>query len=131
MANNYKKELKKKLSSLDKKISVSRKQLKVITKENKQVKGACKAEYILASLEKEREITVYLCSAVEACCVAENGSRAKLYNKTLKGDVKNYNSLAKDWKKITGQKLPTADVSMGDCIIAGKEYQPIAKIALA
>lgn len=131
MAINNKKELKKKLSSLDKKISVSRRQLKVITKENKQVKGTYKAEYIMASLEKEREITVYLCEAVEACCVVGVGSKAKSYNKSLKRDVKSYNSLAKDWKKITGQKLPTADVSMGDCIIAGKEYQPISKIALA
>ena len=128
MAN---KELKAKLKSLENKISVSRKQLKVITKEKKEVKGADQAQYILASLEKEREITVYLCAAVEACCVGGNASKAKLYNKTLKGDIKNYNKLAAAWKKITNQKLPTADMSMGDCIIAGKEYQPIAKVALS
>ena len=128
---NTKKELKAKLKSLDNKIAVSRKQLKVITKEMKGYKKDAQAEYIMASLEKEREISTYLCAAIEACCVAANGAKAKKYNKALKRDVKNYNKLAAAWKKITGQKLPTADVSMGDCIIAGKEYQPIAKIALA
>ena len=128
---NTKKELKAKLNSLDKKVAVSRKQLKVITKEMKGYKKDAQAEYIMASLEKEREISTYLCVAIEACCVAANGSKAKKYNNALKKDVKNYNKLAAAWKKITGQKLPTADVSMGDCIIAGKEYQPIAKIAMA
>ena len=128
---NTKKELKAKLKSLDKKVAVSRKQLKVITKEKKAYKGTNQAEYIMASLEKEREITTYLCAAIEACCVAGNGSKAKKYNGTLKKDVKNYNKLAAAWKKITNQKLPTADVSMGDCIITGKEYQPIAKVALS
>ena len=128
---NTKKELKAKLKSLDNKVAVSRKQLKVITKEMKGYKKDAQAEYIMASLEKEREISTYLCVAIEACCVAANGSKAKKYNNALKKDVKNYNKLAAAWKKITGQKLPTADVSMGDCIIAGKEYQPIAKIAMA
>ena len=126
-----KKELKDYLAISTKRIKASEKQLKTVLKAKKGAENSNeKASCVLAALAAEKSLVDELSETLDTCCAAQNKGKIRKYKKELKSELKGYNTLTKEWKKITGQKLPMADVAIPEYIIAGKEYQPLPNITL-
>ena len=124
-----KKEIKLRVSLSEKRIEAFRHQLND-TRDFKRCETKLqKAELVMSCIGVEKAIIDELCEILDVCVVANSSRYIGKMEKELRGEIKKYNDLIKEWKKLTKQKLPTADTSIPDYIISGREYFPIPEIS--
>ena len=124
-----KKELKLRMSLSEKRVEALMAQLKDAREFKRCETKLERAELVMSSIGTEKLIIDELCEKLDVCVTAKNNRYIIKTEKELRAEIKNYNELIKEWKKLTKQKLPTADTSIPDYIISGKEYFPIPEIS--
>ena len=124
-----KKEIKLRISLSEKRVDALKSQL-ADSRELKRCETKLeRAELVMSSIGTEKLIIDELCEMLDVCVTAKSNRHIIKTEKELRAEIKKYNDLIKEWKKLTKQKLPTADTSIPDYIISGREYFPIPEIS--
>ena len=124
-----KKEIKLRISLSEKRVDALKAQLKDAREFKKCETKLERAELVMSSIGTEKLIIDELCEMLDVCVTAKSNRYIIKTEKELRAEIKKYNDLIKEWKKLTKQKLPTADTSIPDYIISGREYFPIPEIS--
>ncbi len=122
------KELKKYFKTSAKRVKASKKWEKDINKQKKNAAGNDRIELTVASLTAKKELVDEYSENLVYASVSENKSLLKKTKKNLNREIKGYNSVVKEYNKLTGKTLTPAPTNIADSILAGQSYTILPKI---
>ena len=122
------KELKKYFKASAKRVKASKKWEHDIEKQKKKAAGNDRIELTVAALTAKKELVDEYSENLVYASVSEDQSLVKKTKKNLNREVKGYNSIVKEYNKLTGKTLTPAPTNIADSILAGQSYTVLPKV---